>query len=546
MRKEHLIFCGGLPLEKRRGAEVHELKLGKDKKQGQIRLDTESITKKMMASLPAVLHDLLEVATYVYVADQMISRGGPRHLDYKNEKWDRCLTFRIPVREYGTWSADDVRELLEETVSFVSGTTCTFDFVAQEADRFPEFLNLKADEIPKYAYDEVVLFSGGLDSFTGAVEEFVERRKLPILVGHQSNSRLLSLQRALYEHLVGLRPPGPQPLHAPVLINKDKRLTHETSQRTRSFLYGALGIVVAQMFGLNRVRFYENGIVSCNLPFDGQTFQAKATRSTRPKFLHLLSRLVASLLDKDFCFENPYFGKTRAEVCMKLKELHHEASIQSTRSCAKSTYHKGKERCGTCSQCIDRRFATLASECEESDPGWRYALDIFTDELTNTHDRTMAAGYVGFATQLEGMTRDSFVRRFSSDVYQITKYVGTEGQEVALNSLFHLHQRQVRGINMVMDRQVKAHIPAIRRGVLPDTCLVSMVAAKKHLDIGQMLKERGEGPKKHGKGNLNSAVKRMRDLHPNWDSERIAREIGNTSGDAVRHTAAWRDGQRSE
>jgi hypothetical protein len=294
MHKEHVIFCGGVPIGKPKGVEVHELRLGRDEKQRQIRLDTESITKKMLAELPPVLHDLLEVATYVYVADQMISRGGPRHFDYGDE-WNRRLNFRIPVREYDTWSAANVKELLEETVSFVSGSTCTFEFVAQEADKFPQFLRLTEDKEPTYRYDEVILFSGGLDSFTGAVEESVEQNKLPILVGHQSNSKLLSLQRTLYEHLVGLRPPGPQPLHVPVLINKDKRLTHETSQRTRSFLYGSLGTVVAQMFGLNRVRFYENGIVSCNLPFDGQTLQAKATRSTHPKFLHLLSELITKL-----------------------------------------------------------------------------------------------------------------------------------------------------------------------------------------------------------------------------------------------------------
>jgi hypothetical protein len=100
MHKEHLIFCGGVPLEGRRGVGVHELRLGKDEKQGQIRLDTESITKKMIANLPPVLHDLLEVATYVYVADQVISRGGPRHLDY-GDNWN--TTLGLPTTSRDSW-----------------------------------------------------------------------------------------------------------------------------------------------------------------------------------------------------------------------------------------------------------------------------------------------------------------------------------------------------------------------------------------------------------------------------------------------------------
>ena len=80
MPEEHLILCGGVTPEKGTEAKTHSLQLGKDKKRDQIYFDTESITKKMMSDLPAVLKDLLEVATYVYVADQIVSRGGNRRI----------------------------------------------------------------------------------------------------------------------------------------------------------------------------------------------------------------------------------------------------------------------------------------------------------------------------------------------------------------------------------------------------------------------------------------------------------------------------------
>ncbi len=543
MHETHLILCGGVTPKKGTEAKTHSLQLGKDKKQGQIYFDTESITKKMMSDLPAVLKDLLEVATYVYVADQIVSRGGNRRFDY-GKTWNRRLRFKIPVRENDIWSNAEVTQLLEDTLSFASGDTYRIEFVPLLEDKSPEFFNYSTDIKPEHRFEEVVLFSGGLDSFAGAMEEIVGNGRLVVLVSHQSNNKLVGLQRRLYEYILDLFSTRLKPLHIPVIINKKKELTRETSQRTRSILYASLGASIAHMFDLNRVKFYENGIVSCNLSFDGQTPQARSTRSTHPKLLHLLSKLVSAILETDFRFENPYFGKTKTEVCLRLKELQHEACIRATRSCAKSTYRNPEDHCGICSQCIDRRFATLASECQEYDPQWRYALDIFRDELTNTHDRTMAAGFVGFANQLEGMTRDSFVRRFSSEALEIAKWLGVESREVALNSLLRLHQRHAQSINVVMEQQLERHASSIRKGILPDTCLISMVASKKHLNVGQMLKEHQEKPKKHGKGDLENEVRRLLQLHRNWSAERIATEIGNTTADAVRHTQAWKNRRR--
>lgn len=262
MSERHLILCGGLNGKKRAGAKVHCLKLGKGTEE--ISLDIGAITEKMVQQLPPAMYDLLKIATYVYVGDQMISRGGIRSFDYA-EKWNRDLCFEIPVQEIDIWSDGEIKSLLEEALSFVSGDTYTLNFVKRPPSSFPEFLNFKADTKPVHKFDEVVLFSGGLDSFTGAVEEIVANSKCPVLVSHQSNNKMVSLQHGLYNYLVGLQPAGPKPLHIHVMINKDKKLTRDTNQRTRSFLFAALGAIVSDAFGLKRVRFYENGVTSCNL-----------------------------------------------------------------------------------------------------------------------------------------------------------------------------------------------------------------------------------------------------------------------------------------
>ncbi len=489
MVKQHLILCGEIKTTKPENVVTHELQLGK----GKICLDVESITQKMVQDLPDVIHDLLEIATYVYVGDQMVSRGGLKSFDYA-EKWGRCLDFRIPVREYELWSDPKIKEQLEELLSFASGDTYSFDFVQRKRSELPKFLNLKTDITPEYEYDEILLFSGGLDSFTGAVDKIVAHKNKIVLVSHQSNNKLVGLQRKLHKYLASLCSAGPKPLHVPVMINKNKRLTQETSQRTRSFLYGALGAIIATMFKLNRVKFYENGIISCNLPFDGQTLQARSTRSTHPKLLHLFSLFISELTDSDFYFENPYFAKTKTDVVERLLELHHQKCIEDTRSCAKSVYRKPHTHCGTCSQCIDRRFATLASQCQEHDPSQLYAIDIFKEELNNIHDRAMAVGFVGFANSLESMTVDNFVQKFSSDVHEIARYISNQKYEVTLKNIFDLHYRHAVKVDKVMDAKCKENISLVRKGMLPNNCLINMVLRGEHRDIGKLF-EKSKGKK---------------------------------------------------
>jgi hypothetical protein len=63
-------------------------------------------------------------------------------------------------------------------------------------------------------------------------------------------------------------------LHVPVLVTRQDALrVQEYTQRSRSFLYAALACVVARLFGRNRFRFFENGVVSINLPISEQVDQ---------------------------------------------------------------------------------------------------------------------------------------------------------------------------------------------------------------------------------------------------------------------------------
>ncbi len=107
------------------------------------------------------------------------------------------------------------------------------------------------------------------------------------LVSHRPVSTLDSRQKRLFTELQRRFPD--QLIRIPVWVNKAEKLGREPTQRTRSFLYSALGTLVAQSIRAGGVRFYENGIVSLNLPIAEEVVRARASRTTHPMALHLLS-----------------------------------------------------------------------------------------------------------------------------------------------------------------------------------------------------------------------------------------------------------------
>ena len=476
--KKHYILCGGIDAEPGQ-SNCHRLELGKGA--GMVHLDTKKIIAKMIKAIDPIMHDLLEIATYVYVGDQVIPRGGDKSFDYGN-RWHRKLFYKIPVCKYEIWSDPNIKQLLEEILSFAAGETYHFEFVKRpERDR-PDYFNVEGGDTGNPNYEKVVMFSGGLDSFSGVLEEIVSSNQKICMVSHHSNGKVLRLQRDLHRYLVDIQrsKSRPEPFYMPVEVNKDKGLTREKSQRTRSFLFAVLGAIIANYENLSEVTFFENGIVSCNLPWDGQTLQARATRTTHPKLLNLLSMFVSELLQKDFSFKNPYFELTKKEVVDRLVKCHHQICIKDTRSCAGAIYRNPKTHCGICSQCVDRRFATLAAQCLEHDPWLIYKTNIFTESIEKTEDRAMATGFASFALQTEGIAQDSFLRKYPSEIAEIIAFLDPD-KKMAMDTVFSLHKRYALQVNTVLDDMIRQHSKDFITGILPDTCLLQMVAMKEHL-----------------------------------------------------------------
>ena len=234
------------------------------------------ISAAMLRSVPDVLMDLLEIAAYVFSADQATGRGGPTD---PGRLWRRRFQFHLPVRQPDLWSRGDVTAALIRLLSFLSDDD--YAFVFRRLEQTPaEQLYLERLGDP-FAVEEVVLFSGGLDSLGGAIQEALIERRRVALISHDSGSKRKPQIAALAAEVAARAAPGAV-RHIPVWATKQEAVGREYTQRTRSFLYAALAATVASMMGLDRVRFYENGVTSLNLPIAPQVVGGRATRTTHP------------------------------------------------------------------------------------------------------------------------------------------------------------------------------------------------------------------------------------------------------------------------
>jgi 7-cyano-7-deazaguanine synthase in queuosine biosynthesis len=307
---ERLVLCGQAEVKCAQDEET--LRLSLNGSRPNIALRIEDVSRRMVANVPNLLTDLVEIATYVFCADQAVSRGG-EVMKAMGTTWRRQFRFVIPVREPERWSSPEVSGALTDALTFLSDDEFRFEFTELSRPRaFQSYLDLERDASAAFRPDEVVLFSGGLDSLGGAIEELAGHGRGIALVSHQSSPKMSKRQKQLAAELTH-RFPG-RVLHVPVRVTRQGRGAPETTQRTRTFLFASLAIVVARMLGRNRILFFENGVVSFNLPIASQVVGTRATRTTHPRVLYELGRFLTALLTIEVKVDNPFIWMTKAEV----------------------------------------------------------------------------------------------------------------------------------------------------------------------------------------------------------------------------------------
>ena len=479
----HVVVCGSAPYSRRtKSAEVIRLDLnGND---ANIDLEIIDISKRLSTDVPELVTDTIEIATYVYCADQMITRGG-QGVDDIGANWRRTLVFHIPVRCPSVWSSKDVTEKLQRILEFLSDDSYDFHFSQlKAAPQLQQYLEFEEDNSAFQSVEEVVLFSGGLDSLGGAVREVVTDRRRTALVSHRSTPKIYARQKLLLSKLKNLCRDNP-PLHVPVWVHKREMESREYTQRSRSFLYAALAFAVARIFRLDRIRFYENGVVSLNLPISEQAVGSRATRTTHPRTLRGFADLFSCLCEKDFQVENPFIWKTKTEIVDLAGDAGCGALIGESTSCmhthAQTTQHP---HCGRPSQCVWRRFAVLASRYASDDPGGLYAVDLLTGARLPQEDLTLVESFIRVATELGCLNEYQLLERFG-ELSRVLRPLAPLSSDQVGDNIVILFKRHAKELASVLDAGLGMYASGIREGTLPKSCAIVLAVSETYRGISE-------------------------------------------------------------
>ncbi len=478
MKTERNIVCGGAnaPAGVVNSSDVLKLDLWERNLGHKVTLKIGDMNSRLGANPPAAFHDLLEIATYVLTADAATSRGdvtrGGCDVDTFGEKWRRTFCFHVPVRVPDLWNTPQVKQMLTDTLGFLSDDFFDFTFYpVKNAPPFQLYLELDGGDSGQGNIDQVMMFSGGLDSLSGGVEETIIQKHRALWVSHRPTPKHNRRHREIHD-LMARRAGALKPSHVLVDIFKDSTLTEEYTQRTRSFLFAALGATAARTIGLDHLRFFENGVVSLNLPVAEQLIGSRATRTTHPRVLKGFQSLMSLLAGKPFKVENPFLWETKGEIVERIVKQGCGPMITSSVSCA-HTWDRSRTHphCGVCSQCIDRRFAVIASGAEEFDPQENYELDIFTKSRRKDADKIMGAAYLERAKEFEGMTDWAELLERYPEVTDILPHLDMPVAKGAARIL-DLHRRHAAEVKRAALKMLERAVSGMWNQHLDDDCLL--------------------------------------------------------------------------
>jgi hypothetical protein len=322
--------------------------------------------------------DLLILAATVYCADTRINRRSEAQ-----DSWSREVDIYLPVAAPDRWTAASAR--ISHALEFLTGDKWRL-YVRERPRGFSAIIGrpqFAAANLP----DCICLFSGGLDSFIGAID-LIEEGRDPVLASHgwvaNASAHQGACERALRLH------------YAPRRIRRVKSSIGfrkgtvegggaESTERSRSFLFFAIAVLAASGLSEQPAIIYvpENGLISLNIPLDPLRLGALSTRTTHPYFMEQFEVMLRQL-GIHASLENPYRHQTKGAMVRGCRNQTLLArNLTETMSC--SSPNKGRwsgespGHCGYCLPCLIRRAALLNSTVP----------DPTTYHLPNLHQRVL-------------------------------------------------------------------------------------------------------------------------------------------------------------
>lgn len=305
--------------------------------------------------------DLALLAAAITAADTRISRAADAQ-----DAWTREIDLHLPVYDAARWQG--LAPLIATTLNFLTGDRWGVYFRSRAAgarDLAPRPTKLRTANPTT-----VCLFSGGLDSFIGAID-LLARGEAPMLVSHYWDG-ITSTHQAYCAEVMKRRFSGTTLHHIRARVGfPTDTVEHsavEDTLRGRSFLFFSLAVMAADAIGGDMVvHVPENGLISLNVPLDPLRLGALSTRTTHPFYMARFEDLLKGL-GLSVRLENPYAFMTKGQMAKECadipflrKEAKHTMSCSSpgSRRYDPDPNERTPKHCGRCVPCLIRRAAIL-------------------------------------------------------------------------------------------------------------------------------------------------------------------------------------------
>jgi len=293
--------------------------------------------------------DVLTVASAIYACDLACKRG-------EREDITRSLIIEIPVVNHQAFKAAKLN--LELLLWTLSHDNWTIDF--KRASGQPESSRTWPEN-----KGATILFSGGVDSFAGALELFATRGAEAVqLASHITANPLIRNSQGQLISYLSTRFSGPINRISVRTGGRNKGqysfpsdADREETQRTRSFMYLAVAALAARRSGHDElVVIAENGQMAIHLPLSAARIGAFSTHTAHPEFVTQVAEFFTTILDFNCRVTNPYLYKTKGEVVATIPTSDRSALLQSV-SCWRGARVSSSNHCGECVPCLIRRIA---------------------------------------------------------------------------------------------------------------------------------------------------------------------------------------------
>jgi len=344
----------------------------------ELRLDLSQFASLASRSLRPSEVDWLRVALFCYAADRLASRSPKGAGNY--DHWSRRIKVTIPVADPKIWQV--FREDVQDALNYLTSDTWTLAFTLRNGE-FEEEQQIQAPTI-KSEPENVLLFSGGLDSLAGAVDLIANNSKNLLLVSGSTHNRLNCEQRDLAEALRRTTRNNVDHLICEYGLKGDQDKTRqgrESTQRARGWIHVAFGLLASHLVSNETLHLYENGIGAFNLSSTTAQLSGQNSLSVHPLFLNKISAVASGILGNETHIVQPSLFETKSALLKRVFNTEeHRALIARSFSCERfPNFPYKKSQCGKCPSCLVRRSSLFTAGM--SDSGDDYQFDFLKNGL---------------------------------------------------------------------------------------------------------------------------------------------------------------------